>query len=100
MTKILRAAALCAFLVLVPLAALAGQVILLTADQAGQVQGPSDEKPRLAALAPQPLTDGRFILGAEVLADPDHIEDRAFLSTLPQADYADIVALLPPPPGP
>ncbi len=74
-------------------------IILLTAAQADQVRGPSAEMPNFAALAPVALTDGRFYLGVEVLVDPAHGEDVAFLSTLPQADFATIQALLPPEPG-
>jgi hypothetical protein len=70
-------------------------VIILTAAQATQVRGPSDEAPNLAALQPIPLTDGRYILGVEVLTDPLHTEDKTFLSGLPQADYASLSALLP-----
>lgn len=70
-------------------------VILLTSAQAAQVAGPSDEAPKFAALMPLPLSDGRFILGVEVLADPMHAEDAVFLSTLPQADYATVQSLVP-----
>jgi hypothetical protein len=70
-------------------------VILLTPAQAAQVRGPSDEAPGLAALQPIALTDGRFILGAEVLNDPLHAEDHAFLASLPQVDAATVAALLP-----
>lgn len=69
-------------------------VILLTADQAAQVAGASQETP-LAALQPIALTDGRFILGVEVLADPAHVEDVAFLSTLPQVEFSTVAALMP-----
>lgn len=70
-------------------------VILLTAAQAAQVRGPSDEAPTRAALQPVALTDGRFILGVEVLADPLHAEDHALLSTVPQVDYSTVQSLLP-----
>jgi hypothetical protein len=69
-------------------------MIILTA-QAAQVRGPSVEAPKFAALDRIALTDGRFILGLEVLADPLHAEDLAFLSTLPQADVSTVVSLLP-----
>ncbi len=72
-------------------------VILLTAGQADTVRGPSAEQPSLAALQPIALTDGRFILGVEVLTDPAHAEDHAVLAALPTADAADIAALLPQP---
>ena len=72
-------------------------VILLTAAQAAQVHGPSAEAPMLAALQPIGLTDGRFILGVEVLADPLHAEEAVLLSTLPQADFSTVQSLLPVP---
>jgi len=71
------------------------KVILLTAAQAAAVRGPSETEPKFAALQPAPLTDGRYILGVEVLDDPALAEDRAFLSGLAQADVADIADLLP-----
>lgn len=70
-------------------------VILMTAAQATQVRGPSDEWPKFSALMPIALTDGRFFFGVEVLTDPAHAEDAAFLATLPQVDFATIQALLP-----
>lgn len=69
-------------------------VIILTADQASQVAGVSQETPQ-AALQPVALTDGRFILGVEVLSDPTHAEAVAFLSTLPQVDFATVASLMP-----
>lgn len=69
-------------------------VIVLTAAQATQVRGPSNETP-LAALAPVPLTDGRYILGPEVLTNPNHVEDAAFLAGLPQVDFATVASLMP-----
>jgi hypothetical protein len=75
-------------------------VILLTSAEADVVRGPSAEAPARAALAPVALTDGRYILGAEVLDDPLHAEDHTFLAALPQADVAEIVALLPQPEHP
>jgi hypothetical protein len=69
-------------------------VIVLTSDQAAQVSGTSKETP-LAALQPVSLTDGRFILGVEVLTDPAHAEDAAFLSTLPQVDFSTVASLMP-----
>jgi hypothetical protein len=59
----------------------------LSASDALAVRGPSSEAPKLAALAPVALTDGRFILGVEVLGDPLQAEDWAFLSTLPQVAF-------------
>jgi hypothetical protein len=69
--------------------------ILLSANEAGSVSGPSTETPNLAALRPVELTDGRFILGDEVLTDPAHAEHLAFLSTLPTVELAGIASLLP-----
>jgi hypothetical protein len=70
-------------------------VILLTAAQAAQVSGASEEVQNFAALQPIALTDGRFILGPEVLDDPAHVEDRAFLSALPQVEFSTVAALMP-----
>ncbi len=70
-------------------------VILLTAGQADAVRGPSSEAPELAALVPVALTDGRFYLGVEVLADPDHATHATLLGGLAQADFADLAAFLP-----
>ena len=72
-------------------------VILLTAAQADAVRGPSNEAPTQAALLPVALTDGRYILGVEVLTDPLHAEDRAFLAALPTTDATAIAGLLPAP---
>lgn len=72
-------------------------VILLTADQAATVRGPSGEAPNLSALQPVALTDGRFILGVEVLDDLSHADHWALLAELPTADFADVAALLPQP---
>ncbi len=69
--------------------------IVLTAAQATQVQGASAAKPTMSALVAAPLTDGRFILGVDVLADPTHAEHWPLLSTLPQVTYASIAALVP-----
>jgi len=70
-------------------------VILLSATEAVAVAGPSSEAPLTAALQPVALTDGRFILGAEVLADPLHAEHRAMLVGLPQTDLASLTSVLP-----
>lgn len=69
--------------------------IVLSANEAGSVSGPSTETPALAALQPIALTDGRFILGDEVLTDPVHAEHVAFLSTLPTVELVGIASLLP-----
>lgn len=75
-------------------------VILLTSAEADAVRGPSAEAPTRAALQPVALTDGRFILGVEVLDDPAHAEARAFLAALPTAPAAEIAGLLPQPEHP
>lgn len=72
-------------------------VILLTAALADAVRGPSREAPARAALDPIALTDGRYILGIEVLTDPLHSEDRTLLASLPTADFSEVAALLPAP---
>jgi len=70
-------------------------IILLSAAQATEVRGPSSEAPNFAALMPVALTDGRYILGIEVLGDPLHAEHAVLLSTLPQADFSTVANLLP-----
>lgn len=86
---------LVALLSLVMTASAAAQsVIVLTAEQAAAVRGPSAEAPTRAALAPIALTDGRFILGVEVLDDPNHAEHRALLQGLARTDYSSIDALI------
>lgn len=72
-------------------------VILLTGAQATQVSGPSNEQPKIARLNPIALTDGRYILGVEVLTDPLHAEDAVFLATLPQTDFSNVSNLIPQP---
>lgn len=72
-------------------------VILLSANDAAAVRGPSAETPA-AALDPRPLTDGRYILPAAVLSDTLHVEDWPRLGALPQADLSTIAHLLPPEP--
>ncbi len=71
-------------------------IILLTATQANSVRGASSVTPT-SALAPLALTDGRYILGVEVLDDPAHAECRALLLTLPTVDASEIAGLLPQP---
>lgn len=72
-------------------------MILLTAGQADHIRGPSAVRPEMAALVPLPLTDGRFYLPVQVLADPDHAPHAEYLGALPQADYPDIAHLVPEP---
>jgi len=62
--------------------------ILLTAEQADTVRGPSSSTPS-AALAPVERQGGVFILGVEVLGDPAHQAHWSYLSALPQLDSAD-----------
>jgi hypothetical protein len=49
----------------------------------------------MAALLPVVLTDGRAIVGPEILSDPIHRQSRARLLGLTQVDYSTIVDLLP-----
>lgn len=72
-------------------------VILLTSVQADAVRGPSEEASALSALQPIALTDGRFILGVEVLDDLSHADHWELLLSLPTSDYADIADLVPQP---
>ncbi|NQW52159.1 MAG: hypothetical protein HQ465_13065 [Rhodospirillales bacterium] len=72
-------------------------VILLTAAQADAIRGPSGEAPALAALKPVQLTDGRYILGVEVLSDTLHTEYWPLLEGLPRASVEDIYDLIPRP---
>lgn len=69
--------------------------ILLSVSEATLVRGPSSEAPKLSALQPIALTDGRFILGDEVLGDPTHAEHVSFLTPLSRTDLATITPLLP-----
>lgn len=62
--------------------------ILLTAEQADQVRGPSLATPS-AALNPIERQGSVFILGVEVLTDPGHEPHRDFLSALRQLDSSD-----------
>ena len=60
--------------------------ILLDADQADSVRGPSTPS---AALNPIERDGGVFVLGVEVLTDPAHQAHWSYLSALPQLDSAD-----------
>jgi hypothetical protein len=71
--------------------------IILDADQAAQVHGPSEET-NLSALNPLPLSDGRFYLGVAVLDDPDHAEWHDLLAACPQLTLDELSPLIPPPP--
>lgn len=61
-------------------------LIVLTADDADNVRGLTILG---HALAPRPLSDGRFALGKSVLTDPAHLEIRSFLTGLPLVDVAE-----------
>lgn len=69
-------------------------LILLTPEHVAAVRGPSATAPS-ASLEPIALTDGRYIVGIEVLADPAHAAHYALLSTLPTCELEDIAHLLP-----
>jgi hypothetical protein len=68
-------------------------LILLSADDADAVRGPSATVEG-AALWPIVLTDGRYILSTRVLADAAHAAHRERLAALPTADETDVAALL------
>lgn len=63
--------------------------ILLTADQARHVQGPSKIE-NWHVLAPVERQGGVFILGVEVLKDYVHEDHHEYLATLPQMDSEDL----------
>lgn len=69
-------------------------LILLTSEEADAVRGPSETTPS-AALQPIVLTDGRYILGTEVLSDPAHAKHWALLASLPTCEVEEIAQLLP-----
>ncbi|MBZ9674560.1 hypothetical protein [Mesorhizobium sp. ES1-1] len=56
-------------------------MIILTAEQADHVRGPTTNG---AALEPRELPDGVFILNEAVLTDPNHTVHHDFLATLPK----------------
>lgn len=62
--------------------------IILTAEQADQVRGPSASDP-WATLDPVERQGGKFILGLRVLTDPAHEAHWEFLGALPQLDTSD-----------
>ena len=62
-------------------------MLLLTAEQAARVRGPSDIDPD-AVLDPIALPDGSFALPASVLDDPVHELHHQMLETLPWASMA------------
>lgn len=71
-------------------------MIILTAEQAAKVRGISPTDPR-AALSPQPLKDGMWMLPEGVLADPAHADVVPFLATLPTVKTIDPRLLYPEP---
>lgn len=62
--------------------------ILLSAEQAGHVRGPSTASPG-AALDPVARQGGIRILNVLVLADPAHAGVHDYLAALPRMDLAD-----------
>lgn len=69
-------------------------VIHMTYAQAMTVTGPSPTV-RDAVLIPVMLTDGTYIVGPEVIADPAYADRKALLQSFPQVDYATLSALVP-----
>lgn len=66
-------------------------IILSAADATAVTWTSSDNR---AALRPVGLTDGRSVLGAEVLSDPAHLRSRGRLQALAQVDYSSVRHLL------
>ena len=66
-------------------------LIILAAAEADKVRGKSFP---MAAIEPIPLEDGTFMLGVEVLADPAHAAQSAFLALLPKATVAEKKAVM------
>jgi hypothetical protein len=58
-------------------------MISLTAAEADQVRGYSDSE-HMHALVPLELIDGTFVLPLEVLSDPYHGQNQAFLASKPK----------------
>jgi hypothetical protein len=71
-------------------------VVLLTEAEADAIRGPSTVSPALA-IAPCPLTDGRFLVPADVESDPYHAAHWELLGGLPHDTYANIAHLVPEP---
>lgn len=65
-------------------------MLLLTAQQAAMVRGPSAVDPT-AMLSPVALDDGRFALPASVLDDPAHEAHHEMLGSLPLASVSETV---------
>ena len=64
-------------------------MIYLTVEQADHVRGSTANG---AYLSPVPIADGRFILGENVLTDPDHAMHYDYLAALPTGEYVPEVA--------
>jgi hypothetical protein len=62
--------------------------ILLSPQDAALVSGVSSTTPT-SVLLPVEFSGGVFVLGAEVLNDPAHVENHAFLASLPRLDRDD-----------
>ena len=71
------------------------QVLILDKATRDEVLGPSTTHPN-AHLDPVALTDGRYILGTEVLDDPAHAEVHDTLAACEVVDYDTVKGLLPP----
>lgn len=67
-------------------------VIVLSAADAAAVTWTSAD--RMAALIPVTLTDGRSVVGPEVLTDVVHGRSKSRLQALPQVDYSTVTGLL------
>jgi len=68
--------------------------ILLSAAEADQVRGRSSIQPT-CELQPVALTDGRYILGVEVINDEAHAAHWPLLASLPQSEWSKIETLIP-----
>lgn len=69
-------------------------VIHMTGGQAAAVSGTSPINSH-AALIPVAMTDGTYIVGVEVLADPAHASKRSALQAAPVVDVATLAAIMP-----
>jgi hypothetical protein len=69
-------------------------MLLLTAEQAALVRGPSANDPA-AVLEPVALPDGRFAVPATVLDDPAHESFHEMLGSLPWASFTPLALSIP-----
>ena len=67
-------------------------MMILTPGQANQVRGQSTPT---AAIEPVLLSDGKYLLGGEVLSDPAHAAHKAFLQGMPKTTYEAVKDKLP-----